>query len=651
MKSNSGYAGRIMRVDLSSGNIGSMSTMDYAEKFVGGKGIAAKIYWDEATPGSSAFDAESPLIFITGPLAGISGLTGSMWKVCGKSPINGPGQFCQCNLGGSWGSSLKLAGWDGIVIQGKSDKLVYLFVEDDTAYLRDASDLGGKGAIDTREILKQKHGDSLRVAACGPAGEKKVVFASLVADGDCTGSAGFGAVMGSKGLKAIAVRGRGKVTPADPDELQRLIKYVHCATKDELLESTQSQMYLGVPGPKGAGMSKKVCWGCSGYGCARAEYQATDGAKGKFMCGSAIFYKALSNRYYGRINWDILFHANRLCDNYGLDNKAISAVMRWLGDCAEAGILTDQNTGIPISRMGSIEFIQTLVEKVSSREGFGDVLAQGIVKAAEIVGGGSGELITDYIVKGMERPGSVEPRLFNSMALLLATEPRTPRRQGREIRAALPGWLDWINHKEGSYVSSAVWRAIAAKFLGSEQAADFSTCEGKALCAKIIQDREAMIQSMIFCGWMWPIMVVKGSDDHAGDPALESRVFSAVTGRKVSEEEFYGVGERIFNLERAIWIREGHKGRESDSLPDFYFTNPLETYVVNRECLVPGKNGEVTTRKGTVLDRKEFEKMKDEYYQLRGWDVASGLQTNAKLRELGLGEIIEDRWPVLSKRT
>jgi aldehyde:ferredoxin oxidoreductase len=195
---------------------------------------------------------------------------------------------------------------------------------------------------------------------------------------------------------------------------------------------------------------------------------------------------------------------------------------------------------------------------------------------------------------------------------------------------------------EGAYVSSDVIRSISRTFLGSEAALDFSTYEGKALAAKKIQDREYIKECLILCDFAWPMMDVKHSEEHVGDPTLPSKVFSAVTGKEIDEPGLDKIGERVFNLQRAILVREGHRGRESDSLPDYDHTVPLPLGLgPNPECVVPGKDGGTVSRVGATLDREEFEKMKDEYYELRGWDVTTGLQKKDTLKSLGLDDIIE----------
>ncbi len=627
-----GYTGKILRVDLSTGAISHMPTKAYADRFLGGRGIAAKIYWDEVSPEVGAFDAENLLMFFTGPMAGFNGLGGLRWTVCGKSPISGPDHFSYANLGGSWGVRLKYAGYDGVVVKGKSDKPVYLYIKDGEIEIREASGLWGKSTIDARKLLKKEHGKSVSVVSCGPAGEKKVLFATLLADNDASGSSGFGAVMGSKGLKAIAVTGKKTPEAANPKRLKELARHILELRKDEIGVLQQDFM-------EGTDSRRDVCHGCIGP-CIRQVYKAKDGTAGKHMCGSAMFYQVRAQRYYGEKN-DVPFFANRICDEFGVDVKAILTLIMWMARCNKAGILTDENTGIPLSKLGSLEFIETMVKKIVQRDGFGDVLAMGLDRAADTLGKEAQALITDYTLNDTQTSAYC-PRMYIVSGLLYAIEPRQPIQQLHEIGYTLFPWMAWVNKFEGAYFSSDLFRKIARRFWGSELAVDFTTYEGKALAAKMIQDREYAKESLILCDFMWPILHVKHTKDHMGDPSLESKLLSAVTGKEVDEDGLYQIGERILNLQRAILAREGHVGRESDKLPEVFFTRPLKMGTENPECIAPGKDGEIISRKGAVVDRQKFEQMKDEYYQLRGWDVATGLQTKAKLLKLDLDDIIED---------
>ena len=463
----------------------------------------------------------------------------------------------------------------------------------------------------------------------GPAGENMAVMAVLSADNDATGSGGLGAVMGSKNLKAIVVRAAPRrIEPAHPERLQELTKRF-LGLGSEMM-SVVGNMEFRITGPQ---TRKAPCHGCVGN-CLRRTYEAKDGDRGKFMCQPATFYRPMAEGYYGP-GLDVPFHAVRLCDDYGLDTMAVSMIVLWLFRCLKAGILSDESTGIPMSKMGSLEFIESLVRKISLREGFGDLLAQGLPKAADQVGQDARDQIGGFLSKAGQ-PNAVDPRLYVTSELLHATEPRPAQAQLREISVVVTRWVAWLKHLEGSYVSPDVVRLIAERFWGSDMAADFSTHDGKALAAKMIQDREYAKDCLVLCSFLWPVLDVANSDDHAGDPTLESRFLSAVTGREISEEELYRTGERVFNLQRAILVREGHRGKDEDQLPETWFTKPLRGDPTNPECLVPGKNGEALSRKGAVVDRAEFERTRDEYYRLRGWDPVTGLQSRVAAGRTGL---------------
>ena len=635
MVTECGYAGRILIVDLSSGSITYVPTIYYAEKFIGGRGIAAKIYWDEVSPNVKALDAENPLIFVTGPLAGFTGLAGSRLQICGKSPATTPEMFCYANLGGSWGAELKLSCWDGIVIQGKSDKPVYLFMQDDTVEIRDASALWGKNSVETRESLKRELNSSVKVLATGIAGENLVPFATVLADDDAAGASGFAAVMGSKKLKALVVRGSGNVVPANLAKLRELTKYVRKLAKDRRITPPTLREPPFPPKKK-----RRACYGCIA-GCLRAVFEASNGDKGKFMCQQSGIYIDPAMQYYKE--WtEVPFYAARLCDKYGLDTMVIEPLIKWLYRCEQAGILTDEKAGIPISKYGSLEFIESVIKRISLREGFGDILAQGIIKAADFVGGGAEELIGDLIFPRTGEEWVYDPRMFITTGLFYAIEPKRPIQHLHEISWLIAQWVAWKNGAENAYVSSDVVRMVAKRFWGSEIAGDFSTYEGKALAAKKIQDRQYVKESLILCDYAWPIAHVRYSEDHMGDPAIESKIYSAVVGKEVDEEGLYRIGERVFNLQRAILVREGHRGKEDDNLPEFSYTIPLQFTEHIPECLLPGKGGKAITRKGAVVEKDKFESMRDEYYYLRGWDVASGLQTASKLEQLELKDVAED---------
>jgi aldehyde:ferredoxin oxidoreductase len=449
----------------------------------------------------------------------------------------------------------------------------------------------------------------------------------LLADNDASGSSGLGAVMGSKGLKAIAVKGTQKgVNIAHPEKLRELTDYFR-SLQSGSFRAWGTDFLLSGPATR-----KDPCYGCAAD-CIRVKYTAKDGSAGKYMCQSGMFYLQWSWKHYGEQN-EVPFHANRICDDYGLDTWTLEAMLAWLNRCCKAGLITEESTGLPFSKIGGLEFIETLIRMISLREGFGDVLAQGLTVAAGQVGGEAPKFI--------RHTDPYDPRLYITTALLWAMEPREPIQQLHEVGLTLAQWVSWIKKSEDAFVSTDVIRGIARRFWGSEAAADFSTFEGKALAAKLIQDRQYVKESLIVCDWVYPIMTIRDSADHVGDPTFESKMLSAVTGNEIDEESLNRVGARVFNLQRSIHLREGHNARKDDSLPDEWHEKPLKFGIMDPDCLVPGKDGEAISRIGSQVDRQEFERMKDEYYRIRGWDVETGLPTRESLEGLELRDIADE---------
>jgi aldehyde:ferredoxin oxidoreductase len=235
-----------------------------------------------------------------------------------------------------------------------------------------------------------------------------------------------------------------------------------------------------------------------------------------------------------------------------------------------------------------------------------------------------------------------DPRLYITNGILYATEPRKPIQQLHEVTSMMHNWAGNNSGVVAGHLSSKDFITVAEKFWGGRAAGDMSTYEGKALAAKKIQDRSYVKESLILCDFLWPIMVLRDVGESVGDPTLESQVFSAITGKETDEEGLNKLGERIFNLQRAIRMREGWGGRQGDILRDVFYKTPIHTARFNTECMVPGPNGEPFSRKGYVVEEDKFEKMKGEYYALRGWDIATGFQTMTGLKERGLADVAAD---------
>jgi aldehyde:ferredoxin oxidoreductase len=620
-----GYAGSILECDLSRQNTFYMSTDEYALKYIGGRGLASRLYWERANAKASALEPTNPLIISNGPLAGYSGVSGSRWQICAKSPAITPESFNYANLGGSWGSYLKFAGFDSLIINGASIKPVYLFIHDKLCEFRDASHLWGKGAAQVRDILKSEWGDEIKVLSIGPAGENLVSFATILAENDACGAAGLGAVMGSKKLKAIAVVGHSQPAPADPVLLKQLTSIIHN------LDKVGKEQAI-VPLIKGMKIKKQACFGCIA-GCRRSLIQTDIGSQGKYLCGSGMFYQKLAFDHYHETN-EVPFLATRLCDDFGLDTHSISSIIKWLAKCSQNGIISEKYSGLPLSKIGSLEFIKELVKIITYRDNFGDILAQGPLKAARKLSPLSEKMLNDHTCKDGSYAAYCA-RVYITTALIHAMEPRQSNPQLTEIGSTVWRWVNWVSGSNNPEVTGDDLTFIANYFWGSKEAADLSSYKGKSLAAKMIQDRHYVKESAILCTFPWHIAFIERNR-----PQIIAELLNAVTGNNYSEEGLLKMGECFFNLQRAILIRERGYGREGDTIPEAWYSIPVsEAFYMNPKMMVPGPDGQPITRKGATINKEEFEAMKNEFYRLRGWDIETGLQKETKLKELGLADI------------
>ena len=626
-----GYAGEILKIDLSDGKIARLPSAPYTDRFLGGRGMAAKIYWDMVPVQTGAFDPDNCLICATGPATGFTSVPGApRWQICGKSPVMEPEAFSYANLGERWGIRLKYAGYDGLIVQGKSNKPAYIYIHDGVIEIRDASPLWGKSSFETVDSLKAELGKDVSVLTIGLAAENLVSFATLITDDGASGASGLGSVMGSKNLKAIVVAGDKRPKAADPERLENLATRIQ-----ELRKDTWKNWLNDIPGKT----RLRACYGCPS-GCFRKAYMH-NGRRFKFFCQAMhVYWGAAEN--YQRDFTEVALSAIRMCDHYGLDTTIMQPLIDWLGNCYREGILKDNDTGLPLSKIGSAEFMERLTRTIAHREGFGDLLARGTRKAAEKIGKRAQELLNLGVITRASETRDYDPRLILTNALFYATEQRRPINQLHETSHSLWLWCNWTRKTEDAFLSFKDFQNIGRNFWGGAAASDYSTYEGKALAAKKIQDRTHAKESFILCDFLWPIIWVRFANDHTGDPAMESRLLSAITGKEIDETGLSKIGERIFNLQRAILLRQGWGGRQGDRLLDYLHDEPLEMVFFNPDCIVPGKNGEIVSRKGAKVDRKDFENLKSEYYTLRGWDVPSGLPTEKKLKELGLADIAAD---------
>ncbi|MEJ2234604.1 MAG: aldehyde ferredoxin oxidoreductase N-terminal domain-containing protein, partial [Syntrophobacterales bacterium] len=626
-----GWCGKILKIDLSDLRISELETMDYADRFLGGRGIATLIYWEEVGTKVRAFDPENHLIFMTGPLGATGAQGGSRFEVVGKSPMLMPEGFCYGNLGGFFGPFLKKAGYDGVVISGRSPKPVYLWIHDGKAEILDGSSLWGKGVYAVRDILKKTHGKNVRFVTTGVAGENMCRSANLMTDNEGSATGGFGAVLGSKNLKAVAVLGTGSPLVARPEELKELNKLtIHLNKRDPF--------HAPFPEEQVRRTGQSSCFQC-GLDCKyRNAFRTASGKKVVRKCQSMFVYLPW---VFGRPgeSTETAVDATGICNDLSLCTMEMYNVVQWVDTCYKSGYLTDKQTGLEISKLGSREFFENLATMIARREGFGDILAEGLLRAGEKLGEKARAHFSNE-VSGVGDGASYSAREYPMNGLLYALEPRQPIAMLHEISWLTGLWVMNQADPKSSPVTSEVFRAAATKFWGSEKAWDLNTHEGKAMAAARIIDRTYVKDSLLLCDSAWPLMVSWNTPDHVGDSSLESRTFTAVTGIETDEAGLHQYGERIFNLQRSILLREGRRPKVDDVPEKFNFVDPVETVFMNPDVIVPGPGKEVISRKGQTLDRDVFEEMRKEFYELRGWDSESGLQKPETLERLGLSDLL-----------
>ncbi len=644
MNKTYGWAGTILRINVSTGEVTSVDgTKYYTDDFVGGRALAARIYWDEVSQNTHPFSPENVLMLMPGPLGGTPATACSRWVMTAKSPYYYPDQYSFGNAGGFMGAAIKCAGYDGILISGKAAAPSYILIEDGRVELRDARGLWGLTTDETMKRIKETHGENAHLVCIGPAGENLVRFAIAVTEQGGAVSSGMGAVMGSKNLKAVVVKGSRKVSVAYPEKLRELNKRIRTLRK-----GLNESVYMTEPFLEGIEKVKPTpCYGCPA-GCMRASFRHVSGlTEVRKTCAAAFCYLPFDTPYHGHPT-EIPFIATSYCDRFGLDTGEFTNLIIWLKKCFERGLLSEAETGLPLSKIGSREFLEAYIDMVVHRKDWGDVLALGCRRASIAKGPAFEQTALERITPSGYNNDAYGARVFLITALFYATEPRNPIIQLHEVNFLLLKWALW--HTTGGAMSPVTTddlRTIAKRVWGGETAVDFSTYEGKALAALMIQNRQHAKETLVACDRYFPILDTDQTEDHMGDPTFEPLLFSAVTGRDMSETDYYKLGERSFNIQRAIYGREGLAGRKFDVLNEFNFTEPVEKSdgvfgMFNPDLELPGKGKELVVRKGQTINRQEFENLKDEYYLLRGWDVETGLQTRKKLEELGLGTICNE---------
>ncbi|MCL1836479.1 MAG: aldehyde ferredoxin oxidoreductase family protein [Treponema sp.] len=596
-----GWTGTILRVNLTNGEIKKehLNTAD-ANAFVGARGLGTKIFCDEVSPKVDPLGPDNKLIFMTGPLTGTFAACGGRYEVVAKAPLTGT--IGAANSGGHFGPELKFAGYDGIIIEGVSKKPVYLYINDDKVELRDAGKLWGKTTHEATDIINNEVSAEAKVACIGPAGENLVLFATVMNDKNrAAGRGGMGAVMGSKKLKAVAVRGTGGVNVAKHDDFIAAATDARAKLKAHPVAGTGLPAYgtnvlVNIINAAGAlptrnwrdggefaeaddiggeSLAKKFliknkgCFGCC-IGCGRIT-KVTEGPFKSFGEGPEYEAAWAYGASCGVNDLAAICKANFLCNEYGMDPITLGATIACAMELAEKGLLTAKEIGRPLA-FGDAEAIVALTELAGKNEGFGKELAKGSYRLAEKHG--APEL--SMSVKKQEMP-AYDGRAAQGMGLEYATS----NRGGCHVRG---------------YMTSP-------ELLGVPVKVDPLVTEGKAPLLKLFQDLTALIDSLGIC-----LFTTFG----LGLPEIAAQ-YRAAVGSSESDEDILLKGERVWNIEKQFNIQAGV---EKDTLPPRLL----------REALPSG------AAKGKIT---ELQTMLDEYYHVRGWDKG-GAPTKEKLGALGL---------------
>ncbi|MFC1920212.1 aldehyde ferredoxin oxidoreductase family protein [Chloroflexota bacterium] len=605
-----GYKNRVLRVDLSNGTF-SEEPLEKAliRDYIGGRGFGVKMLYDDLKPGIDPLGEDNELIFMAGPLAGTNAQSFSRYKVFFKSPLTGT--YFKSSSGGHMAKEIKFAGFDAVIIRGKSDKPVYLWIHDGKYELKDASYLWGLDCDDTHTLIREElHDQSIRLGCIGPSGERGVKYAGIFSDRRACGRGGGGTVMGSKNLKAIAFRGHERVELADKDAFAAAVKKQVAEYKANPQFTTFSQNgtwiaeatnLLGIYPTRNfrEGMvpeweklesaeylkmqvRKTACYSCMVH-CGSITKVGHNSFTGAWTEGPEYETIWAFSGPMAKADIGLTVAADKLCDDLGIDTISTGSTIGFAYELYEKGLITKKDTGGLELTYGNIDPVMELIRQIAYREGIGDLLAEGSREAARRIGKDAEQYAIQ--VKGLELP---------------AYDPRGVKAHGLNLLTCAIG----ADHNSG-YAPQEVFGAPVPKEY------DRFTPEEKGELTKMNQDMTAFLETGILCSFM-PSMGML-SDETYG------KLLVASTGiKEFGDPAFlWQVGEKIVNLERMFNAREGF-GRKDDAFPKR----------ITDEAMTVGASA------GHVF---EAEKMLNDYYRERGWDEKTGIPAKAKLDELGLG--------------
>jgi aldehyde:ferredoxin oxidoreductase len=621
------YAGKILRVDLTSSKISTEPLSEkMAKDYIGGIGLGIKLLMDNSKPGTDPFDPDNPIIYLTGPLSGTLGPTGgNSYAVVSKSPETGGVGNAEAH--GFFGPDLKRAGYDAVIITGKAPKLSYLWIDDDKVEIRNGEHLQYKTVNETDHMLREELGDFyIRVSAIGEAGERLCRFAAIINDEfRAIGRAGMGGVMGSKNLKAVAVRGTHDVDVADFDGFKEFIKMIY-----ERMKGPATKKYKTLGTPQNVLVLNSLN-ALATNNFSNSQFEGAEKVSGEYLnehyvkkivgcatCGMrcdhiAVVpegpYQGSTSRLEFECLWsmgplcgidrlDAVIEAMRIVNEYGMDGISIGVVVAFAMDCYEHGVITKEQTdGIDL-RFGNAEALIQIIHKIGKREGWlGNALAEGVAKAAEIIGGDAWKYACH--IKGLELPG-YDLRTLKTAALGFSVS----------FRGA-------CHLRNGAYSPDVKGKVNRFKI---------EPGRGKM----IVPDGHVynVIDSLIVCKFSRGTYY-DGLKDLAN-------YYTLATGIPMTDAELDKAGERIENLARLFNVREGKGTRAFDTLPWKIENTPVP---------------EEGPAKGVVVSEEEFQLGLDDYYAARGW-TSDGVPTVEKLNELGLGDyayIVKDREKPMAK--
>lgn len=625
-----GYAGNILRINLSNERVSKEPlSSKLVEEYIGGRGFVAKILYDELPPNTEPFDEENMVIVAMGPLSGNFIPASGKTHFGTKSPATGG--YGDSNMGGHFGVTMKYAGYDAMVITGKSQQPSYIYIEDDKVEIRPASQYWGEGALTVEKRLKDDLGEEFQIITIGPAGENKVRFSCISHDfGRQAGRTGIAAVLGSKNIKAIAIKGTGNIPVFNTEEVLRKGKEVYkavrekpgfigwtpqgtagitdwcnevgaCPTKN--FKTSYFEEYKQINGEailKNIKVTDKGCFACP-TPCGKYGYARTKSGSA-YVEGPEYETIALlgSNCLLEKIE-EVAF-ANYVCDELGLDTISAGAVVSWTMECFEKGILTEEEIGKAVN-FGDLDSVVHLLEIISNREGIGNQLAEGVKIASEVVGKDSDKFAIH--VKGLEWTG-YECRNAPGMMLGYITAD-VGAHHGR----------CWVlgNDVAGSDSVGNVHDLISGGT--NEDRLPKAKVKGVASMVLDSQHNRPTFDILGICRLQYMEIGL--------EVKYYEEMYYAITGKKVTWNELLKLSEKIWNLNRCFNIREikGY-GRSYDYPPARFYEEPIPN----------GPN------EGHLITLEEINQMLNEFYEARGWDQ-NGIPTKEILMKLGLGEIVE----------